>query len=113
MIAPRCGIDLWRAAKFGGHHHERRIQKASLIEVADQSGERLVEFRHLRIKRILDVVVMIPSAVGERYKPHARLNQSPRQEHASSSGISPIFVAEFFRLVVQRESRACFVRTEQ
>src|SRR5438552_10863769 len=78
MIAPGSSIDLRRAPKFGSDHHQCGIEQTALVEIPNQGGEGLVEFGHLSVKRIFDVVVVVPTSVSKGNKEHSCLDQPAR-----------------------------------
>ena len=94
MIAAGRAVDLRRAAELGRHAHERRIEQLAAIQIANQRGERLVEHRQLALHAAGDVVVVVPTAVRQRDEPHARFDQSPREQHAGAGLVAAVLVAD-------------------
>ena len=94
MVTARGRIDLRRAAKFGAHADERRGEQAAAVEVADERGEPLVEGGRVGAHVCLDGVVVVPTAVGERDEPHARLDEPPREQHPHAGGIATVFILD-------------------
>ena len=113
MIASVVFVDLGRAAKLGRHHYQRALQQAAVVEIADQRGVRLVQRRSLLGKAVFDVVVVIPTAVSQRDKPHAGLHQSPRQQHPLARLVASVLVAHLGRFLVQRKRLARLLRAHE
>src|SRR6185369_6844635 len=80
VIAAVGGVDLRRATELGGDHDERGGQHAALVEVVDERGERLVERRELLLDAVLDVVVHVPAAIGERDEADTALDEAAGEE---------------------------------
>jgi hypothetical protein len=112
MIAPGGAVDLGRAAEFRGHHHQSGIEQAALIEIADERRQRLIELGHLAGHGVLDIVVMIPASVGERNEADTSFHEAPGQKHPLAGRSGTVVVADFLRLVAQRERGAGLVGRE-
>ena len=76
VVAAAGGVDLRRAAELGVDHDEGGIEQAAFVEVADEGGVGLVEIGHLGAVGALDIVVVIPAAVGERDETHAGFDEA-------------------------------------
>src|SRR5687768_1888519 len=104
MVAARGVIDFRGAAKFGGYHHEGAVQHAACVEVAYQSGEGLVEIRHLTGDGVLDVVVVVPTAVSEGNETDPGLDETTGENHALPGGVPAVVIAQFVGFVADGES---------
>lgn len=47
MIAAAAGVDLWCSPEFREEDHQRRVQQAARFQIADESGEGLVDSRNM------------------------------------------------------------------
>ena len=106
MIAPAAFIDDGRPPKFSQGDHERVLQQAAVIQIADQGRQSLIELRHVGVlHRFENVHMVIPAAVVTGYERDADLDQSPAQQQALAQGVPAIQVAHVFRLARNIERR--------
>src|ERR1051326_2688531 len=69
-----------RPSEFATPNHQRVIQQAAALQVADQRGCGLIDFLADLIERLADIGVMIPVGVIKLHKPDTALDQTRRQE---------------------------------
>ena len=112
MVAPGGTVDLRRATKFAGDAHQRRIEQAATIQVANQRRKRLIERRNLAADAALDVVVHVPATVGRGDEPDAGLDQATRQQQPRTRLIATVLVANLVVFLVDVERFARLLRTD-
>ena len=54
----------------------------------------MVKIRHLVFHRALDVVVMVPAAVGHGYEADAGLHKAAGEQHTLAGGVAAVFIAQ-------------------
>src|SRR5437762_9971856 len=62
MVASSRAVDFGCAPELGSDHHQCRVKKAALVQVANQSREGLVEPGHLAGDSVFDIIMMVPTA---------------------------------------------------
>ena len=110
VVASVGFVDLGRPSKFGRHHNQGTVKQAALIQVGDQGGERLVQFRTLFLESRLDVGVMVPATISKGNETHARFHKAPGEQHTLTCGIAAILVAQLGVFLVDVESLSRFLR---
>src|SRR5205085_856180 len=68
-------VHLRRSAKLSVTDDERVLHQAALMHVLDEVREALVKLRQLVLEVVEDLGVMVPAAVVDGDKAHARLDQ--------------------------------------
>ncbi len=112
VVAAGGAVDLGCAAEFGRHAHHRGIEQFAAVEIMNQRGKCLVEHRELALHSGGDVVVMVPTGVGERDEADAGFDKSPGQQHARSRFVAAILVANSFGFLADVEGLARFLRAD-
>jgi hypothetical protein len=97
MIATSGVLRPGTAAELAAEYHQRRIEKAALLEVADQAGDGLIHSAAER-RVSLHVAVRVPGSVAaagvaDLYEADVVLHQSARQQKLLSK-IVRLFVAD-------------------
>ena len=96
-------FDLRRSAELAHPHDQRLFQKPARLHIFDQCGDGQIGIRQQPIPELVEIVaVRVPAValaadklrVVDRYKPHARLDQTPGQQTALAVGVSAVSVAE-------------------
>ncbi len=125
MVAARALVDLGRAAEFGGHHDQRGIEQAALIEIGNQAGEGVIESGHAVGDGFLDALVVVPAvgtAVHHGDQADAGFDQAPRQHqlaaHADDLSAARVLILAVelghgLGLAIERKRFARFRRTDQ
>ena len=113
VVATGGRIDLRRTAEFAGNHNQGRIEEAPRVEVADESGESLVEHRELARHATLDGAVHVPATIGERDKANARGNQTTGHQHALTGFVATVLVANRFRFRLDVEGFTGLIGADQ
>ena len=67
-------------------------------EITDQGRKSLVESRHLAADAVADVVVMVPTSVGQRNEPDACFNEPASEQQTLAGGVAAVLVPEFVGL---------------
>ena len=76
-------------AKLRHEHHQRVGKQATVLEIPEQSGDRLVEDRTVHAVLLLDGLVAVPvahalahrvTAVEELHEPHPLLHEPPGED---------------------------------
>ena len=72
------------AAEFAAPDDESVLQHAFLLEVGEERGEGLVDFRGATAEIGFQVVVVIPSAVPDLHEADALFQQAAGDEHLAA-----------------------------
>ena len=115
MVAPAHRVDLWRAAKFAHHHHERFVEQTACLHVGDERRERLIELRAQHIAHPPGVIgVRVPQRAAlhfrfafarpvDLHEPHAGLHEPTPEQHALAEFVAAVIVPQRARLRFQIE----------
>ena len=84
MIATVAGVGdrslaVDRATELAAPHDERVVEQPALLEVHDEGCRSLIGLLTLSHHAVGQIAVMVPVAVIELDKPHASLDESPRE----------------------------------
>src|SRR5262249_36730157 len=111
IMVPPCSIIYFGCpSKFGREQDEGGREHATLVEIADEGSESLIESRHLAADAVADVVVMIPTAISERHETNTGFDESAGEQHALASSVAAVIIAEFVGFFLDVEGVACFFR---
>src|ERR1017187_7106627 len=92
------------AAKFAAPHDERFVEQTARFQILDERRERLVNLLRALWQPLLQILMMIPAAGPDLHKPHAALDEPPRDEHLISLRTAAIHFADALRFLVEIES---------
>src|SRR5262249_16919066 len=67
MIAPVAVLRDGKPAEFAGPHHDRALQQAAVLEVADEGGGGLIVFFGDLLDPLLEVAVAVPGSTNRRF----------------------------------------------
>src|SRR6185369_5833216 len=83
VIAPAALVHFWSAAEFAQGQDQGGIQKASFIQVIDQSRETLIEPWHVIVLQAAEnLLVMIPPPIVTGHKGYAHFDEPAAQQKA-------------------------------
>ena len=74
-----------------------------------RAARALVEGWHLLVDAVLDIVVVVPAAVGHRDEADAGLDEAAGEEHALAGLVAAVLVAQLVVLGVDVERLACLL----
>src|SRR5262249_34512465 len=93
----------WFAAKLAAPDDKRAVEQIPLLQIGDERRQRRVNlFGPLR-QTVLDVLMMVPAAGPDLYKPNSAFDQAPRDEQLIALGVPAIKLAHGRRLFVEVE----------
>src|SRR5262245_54474594 len=108
LVAGSANAFLRTPTKFADGYHQRLLQQAALIHIADKSRQALIEHRSGLVPHpFRQILVMIPRMIvgvgylGPNDFHHASpsFNQSSSQQATLAESILSITLAHFFRLL--------------
>ena len=117
LAAAVAARDLRRSAELGGHHHQRLVQLAALVQVGHQGVEGPIERRHQVVLVGGEVVpVRVPgeAVLALRplpvalHQPRAGVEQPPAQQHRLAEQIAAV---AFALALASRPDRSTALRT--
>lgn len=106
VVASAGSIDFGGAAEFGGDHDEGAVEETAFGEVVDEAGVGLVEVGDLASHGSLDIVVVVPSAVGDGDEADAGFDEAAGHEEAHAGFIAAVFVLQFVGFFFEGEGLA-------
>lgn len=109
VVAAAGGVDLGRATKLGVDHDECGIEQPAFVEIADEGRVGFVEIGHLESVGALDIVVVIPAAVGKGDETDTGFDEAAREKHALAGGVATVVIADFLWLGLDVERGAGLV----
>ena len=81
-------LALRRAAEFAAPNHQRAVEQAALLQIANQSGRRAVDFAATIVERLPQVrsrvAVMVPIGVVKLHEAAALFDEPPCQQAVAS-----------------------------
>lgn len=80
------------SSKFSAPNDKRFVQKAAVAQVADESGNGLVDLGDEGAMSAFDKVVRVPSSVKALHEAHALFHQAPGQQTFSPKVAGCLFV---------------------
>src|SRR5262245_45379861 len=100
--------DFRRTAELAEHQHQRAIQQASRLKIANQRVKTAVDAGKQRLERFAepspdDVVPMIiedAKAAADHHERHPGLNQPPREQGLFAKAVASVGVAESLGLLL-------------
>src|SRR5439155_6514476 len=118
MVAPASGVDLGCAAELARRHHQGRIEQATIAEIFEERGKRVVEHRPDKISIATDGAegrraVDVPGDFVEHRLEHVdgdvahvALDEPPRQQAPLPETVHAVALAYLFGLLSQLERLA-------
>jgi hypothetical protein len=79
-----------RTAEFAHGYDEYLLIEPPLVKGADEGGQAFVVGRALGFHAVRNLVMVIPTADGDGHIIHARLHQSPREQHRLPRGVASV-----------------------
>ena len=96
---PAGQVDLGRAAELAAADDDRAFEQLSLLQVAQERGERRVENLDLRAVNLVVGDVGVPAVQGHLDAAHADFDQPPRGQAAAAERRIAVFFAKAFGLL--------------
>src|SRR4051812_26696829 len=101
MIAPIgiafcCFLRIRSPSEFAAPDHERIVEQAALLEIANQSGGSLINVGGELWEPRIESAVVIPIAVVELNEAHIAFGQAPREQAVvrKSTGFPGLFAVK-------------------
>ena len=121
VVAARRAVDLGAAAHLSHHHHQRRIEQPTLIQVLNQRRVRRVEDWQVGILQHAEVIFVHVVGVAhgaedlgvDADKRHAPLDEATRGEQARAGNGGAVALAHAVRSRSQIEGLARLARRQQ
>ena len=106
MVATGILVDLRCPAKLPHADQERLVEEAALLQIIHQRGEAEIKLGELLVEPLEDLRVMVPAAVIDGGKAHARLDKPPGQQTTLAERVPAVAVADRVGLVLDGEGLA-------